>query len=87
MTLYLGRSGKLDIILDGTVYCLNLSPTISIVNNARLISYDNYILMDCNGIYLVPSNHIDIITSLQLLSLDDYILKDSNGLQLSSKED
>ncbi len=51
MALYLGEN-KVKINLDGVVYCLNLFSEIPITNGIRLLSSDNYILQDSNGIYL-----------------------------------
>ena len=52
MALYLGND-KIKINLDGIAYCLNLAPINVITNNIRLLSSDNYILQDSNGIYLL----------------------------------
>ena len=52
MALYLGSSGKQKIILDGVVYRLNFFTTTTITNGIRLLSSDNYILKDANGLYL-----------------------------------
>lgn len=52
MALYLGSSNKLKINLDGVVYCLNLYSTTPITNRIRLLSLENYILKDANGLYL-----------------------------------
>lgn len=52
MALYLGSSGKQKIILDGIVYHLNVNPITSFISNIRLLSSDNFILTDSNGIYL-----------------------------------
>lgn len=52
MALYLGSSGKQKIVLDGNVYYLNLFTNIVITNGDTLISLDNYILKDSNGLYL-----------------------------------
>lgn len=51
MALYLGRD-KVKINLNGVVYCLNLFSTTPITNGIRLVSSDDYILTDSNGIYL-----------------------------------
>lgn len=51
MTLYLGRD-KVKINLNGVVYCLNLFSDSAITNGIKLLSYDNYILKDLNGLYL-----------------------------------
>lgn len=52
MALYLGNSEKLKVVLNGDKYFLNLLSEILITNGARLLSLDNYILKDSNGIYL-----------------------------------
>ena len=51
MALYFG-SEKQKIVLDGVVYCLNLFSEIPIVNGIMLLSSDDYILKDVNGLYL-----------------------------------
>lgn len=52
MALYLGSSERQKIVLDGNAYYLNLISKIIITNNDTLLSSDNYILMDSNGLYL-----------------------------------
>lgn len=52
MALYLGSSGKQKVILNGVLYRLNFFSTTSITNGIRLLSSDNYILKDENGLYL-----------------------------------
>ena len=48
MPLYLGSSGKRKIYLNKIAYVvINTSTKI-----IRLLSSDNYILKDCNGVYL-----------------------------------
>jgi hypothetical protein len=51
MALYLG-SKKLKITLDNIKYNLNIFSTTPIVNGVLLLSSDNYILKDSNGLYL-----------------------------------
>jgi hemin uptake protein HemP len=51
MALYLGEN-KVKINLDGVVYYLNLFSETPITNGIRLLSSDNYILTDSNGVYL-----------------------------------
>lgn len=53
MALYLG-SDKVKIYLDDVLYRLNLYSTTPIVDVIRLLSSDNYILRDKNGLYLIP---------------------------------
>lgn len=57
MALYLG-SNKVKINLDGKVYYLNLFSKIVITNNDILLSADNYILQDLNGVYLTTKEEI-----------------------------
>lgn len=51
MALYLGED-KVKLNLDGIVYFLNLYSEILILNGIRLLSSDDYILQDSNGLYL-----------------------------------
>lgn len=51
MALYLGTD-KVKINLDGIVYNLNLYSATPITNGVMLLSSDNYILKDSNGLYL-----------------------------------
>lgn len=51
MALYLG-SDKVKINLDGLVYNLNLFSSTIILNGVKLLSSEEYILRDCNGLYL-----------------------------------
>lgn len=52
MALYLGSSDKQKVVLNGAAYCLNLFTQVAITNGIRLLSSDNYILKDSNGLYL-----------------------------------
>ena len=52
MALYLGESERLKIVINNVVYKLNLYSSEHITNNARLLSSDNLILLDANGVYL-----------------------------------
>lgn len=52
MALYLGSSGELKINSNGTVCYLNFFSTIPITNGIRLLSSENYILKDTNGLYI-----------------------------------
>ena len=51
MALYLGRD-KVKINLDNIIYCLNLFSKIPITNGIRLLSFENYLLKDSNGLYI-----------------------------------
>ena len=86
MALYLGSSGKRKVMLNGVAYCINSLSMMPIVNGVRLLSIDNYILTDSNGVYLIPSDYIEPIISNILLSSDNYILTDLNKLYLTFKE-
>ena len=59
MALYLGSSKELKIKLsNGSSFRLNI-PTLTsspIVSGARLLSSDNYILKDSNGLYLLAKD-------------------------------
>lgn len=52
MALYLGNGEKVKINLDCVAHYLNLFSTTPITNGIRLLSLDNYILKDSNGLYL-----------------------------------
>ena len=52
MALYLGSSEKLKINIDNVKYYLNLFSKIPITNGIRLLSSNDYILKDSNGLYL-----------------------------------
>lgn len=52
MALYLGNSDKQKIVLDGNTYFMNLFSKILITNGDILLSSDNYILKDSNGLFL-----------------------------------
>ena len=51
MALYLGSTGQ-KINLDGKTYCLNILTKTIITEGALMLSSDNYILQDLNGLYL-----------------------------------
>lgn len=53
MSLYLGND-KVKINLDGVRYCLNLISAKPSMDNVGLLSLDNYILKDLNGLLLIP---------------------------------
>lgn len=52
MALYLGSSEKQKIVLDGNTYFMNLFSKTLITNGDVLLSSDNYILKDSNGLFL-----------------------------------
>ena len=51
MALFLGGD-KLKVNLNGVVYCLNFISSTLILNGIKLLSSENYILKDSNGLYL-----------------------------------
>ena len=53
MSVYLGNQ-KVKVILNGTVYKINLNDIDFISNTVRLLSSDGYVLKDLNDTYLVP---------------------------------
>ena len=58
MALYLGNSDQQNIILNGCTYCLNVFSNTNIINNNVLLSFDNYILMDSNGLSLTVKEEV-----------------------------
>ena len=84
MALYLGKD-KVKINLDGVVYKLNLLTDTSSATRCALLSSDNYVLKDINGVYLIPKDCACVVEDV-LLSLDNFILQDLNGLYLKAKE-
>lgn len=52
MALYLGSSEKLKVNINNVVHIFNLFSSTPILNGVRLISSDDYILRDANGLYL-----------------------------------
>ena len=52
MSLYLG-SEKVQINSGGAIYALQLSPEASSIVGNVLLSSDNFVLMDANGLVLV----------------------------------
>lgn len=52
MALYLGNSDKLKIYSNNVLYNFNFYSEAPITNGIRLLSSENYILRDSNGLYL-----------------------------------
>ena len=52
MALYLGNSGKQKINANNTICRLIILSPSPVLNNIMLLSFDNYILKDSNGVYL-----------------------------------
>ena len=51
MAVYLGNN-QVQIYINSILYKLNLHSTTPILNGDKLLSLDNYILKDLNGLYL-----------------------------------
>ena len=51
MALYLGSNKKI-ININGTSFKLHIYETESIINGTKLLSSDNYVLKDLNGLYI-----------------------------------
>lgn len=51
MAVYIG-SEKVKINLDGVVYKMDIYSEIPITNGTLLLTSDNYILKDSNGVYI-----------------------------------
>lgn len=63
MALHLGNSEELKIYINGVRYKLNLYSEKLITNGDVLLSSDNFILQDVNGLYLtVQSNNLYLTT-------------------------
>jgi hypothetical protein len=52
MALYIGSSEKKKIYLDGALRRLNIFSTTPIINGTKLLSSDDLILKDSQGVYL-----------------------------------
>ena len=52
MALYLGNSEKVKIYINNILYSMKLFSETPIFEGAKLLSSENYILKDSNGIYL-----------------------------------
>ena len=53
MGLYLGGGEKLKLNIGNIVCNLIIPATITMLNDIILLSSDNYILKDSNGVYLI----------------------------------
>ena len=59
MALYLGESERLKIVINNVVYKLNLYSSGVITNHGMLLSFDDFVLRDVNGLYLtVPDDNV-----------------------------
>ncbi len=59
MALYIGSSEKKKIYLDGALRRLNIFSSNLITNGIKLLSSDDYILKDSNGVYLTSKKEDD----------------------------
>ena len=51
MALYLGSSKKI-ININGVPFNLHISKTAPTITGIKLLSFDNYVLKDSNGLYI-----------------------------------
>lgn len=79
MAIYVGGI-KYKLILDRDICGLNICTSTPITNGVRLLSLDDYILKDINGLYLTTTEYI------QSLSLDNSILTDNNNNYITVKK-
>ena len=56
MALYLGSSKKLKVISNGNTYYMNLHSVIPVINGTRLLSSDDKLLKDSNGLFLTTKD-------------------------------
>lgn len=78
MALYLGND-RVKITINNIKYKIKLYSEVPILNGAMLLSSDNYILKDSDGLYLT----VDEEGTVKLVTSDNEILQDSNGLCLT----
>lgn len=79
MSLYVGGI-KYNIILDGSICNLDIYSPTPITNGIRLLSSDDYILKDINGLYLTVTEYI------QSLSSDGSVLTDIEDKYITIKK-
>lgn len=79
MALYIGGQ-KYKLISSGNVCDLIIYSPTPITNGVRLLSSDDFTLMDINGLYLTATEYI------QSLSLDGSILTDNEDKYLTMKK-
>ena len=56
MGLHLGSSAELRIYSNNLVYALCIPTIPSATKRVGLLSFDNYMLADLNGVYLLPKD-------------------------------
>ena len=79
MAIYVGGQ-KWKLIVGGNVFSLNIPSSTPITNGVRLLSSDDFILKDINGLYLTAVEYI------QSLSSDGSILTDIENNYLTIKK-
>lgn len=52
MAVYLGSSEQLKVLIDNIPYYLIIAPSHYVFNDIMLLSNDNFILKDSNGLIL-----------------------------------
>lgn len=80
MALYVNGK-KVKLRLNGAVCQMHLGENA--IPGDRLLSTDNFILKDSNGLYLIPQSSVPFNAAM---SLDDYVLQDLNSLYITLKE-
>lgn len=68
MALYLGSSAELRICSNNLVYALRIPTVPSVTECVSLLSFDNYILADLNGVYLLPKDAASFGDEVTILS-------------------
>jgi hypothetical protein len=59
MGVYLGSSKKLKVNFNGKAYRIRLDISEVIDLSIKLLSKDNFILLDKNGVKLIPKEEVD----------------------------
>ena len=72
MALYLGNS-KVKVNINGVAYRFNLYADPPITNGLRLLTSEDFVIKDVNGVYITVIPNVPFTTS------DGYIFKDANG--------
>ena len=86
MAIYVGGQ-KWKLMLGGVAYRLGTFSSLSNISDIVLLSSDDYILMDSDGILLLPlPTGSFVIEGEPLATSEDYTLKDQNGYYLTLKE-
>ena len=81
MSLHLGNSKPLKLYLNNVVYCVHVGTIQQPPTYMGLMSSDNYLLTDSNGVILLPPT-----TGVSLTLSDHGALKDLSGRIITVKE-